>query len=94
MNKQTEYVEKLSAQIVELDAQIELLKDKAKSDTSGAAPDHSDTIGTLQHKRDEAARKLQGIAPVSDNEWDDVKEGSEGVMNEVRDIVHDTITKI
>ncbi len=94
MNKQTEYVEKLSAQIVELDTQIELLKDNAKSDTSGAASDHSDTIGTLQLKRDEAARKLQGIAPVSDHEWDDVKEGSEGVMNEVRDIVHDTITKI
>jgi hypothetical protein len=36
MDKRKEYVEKLSAQMVEWDTQIDLLKDKAKSATSEA----------------------------------------------------------
>ena len=34
MDKQTEYVEKLSAQMVEWDIQIDLLKDKSENATS------------------------------------------------------------
>jgi len=39
MDKRTEYVEKLSAQMVEWDNQIDLLKDKAKSAMPEAMPD-------------------------------------------------------
>ena len=94
MDKQTEYVEKLSAQIVEWDAQIDLLKDKAESAPSGEKSGYSDEIRALQLKRDEAASKLQGIAPTSDDEWGDIKTGSENVMDEVRTMVSDAITKI
>jgi hypothetical protein len=94
MDKQTEYVEKLSAQIVEWDAQIELLRDKAESATSGEKSGYTDEIRTLQIKRDEAALKLQGIAPTSNDEWGDIKKGSENTMDEVRTMVSDTITKI
>jgi hypothetical protein len=94
MDKQTEFVERLSAQIVEWDAQIELLKDKADSATSGEKPGYTDEIRTLQIKRDEAALKLQGIAPTSNDEWGDIKKGSENTMDEVRTMVSDAITKI
>jgi hypothetical protein len=94
MDKQTEYVERLSAQIVEWDAQIELLKDKADSATSGEKSGYTDEIRTLQIKRDEAALKLQGIAPTSNDEWGDIKKGSENTMDEVRTMVSDAITKI
>jgi len=94
MDKQTEYVERLSAQIVEWDAQIDLLKDKAESATPGEKSEYSDEIRSLQLKRDEAALKLQGIAPTSDDEWGDIKAGSENVLDEVRSIVSDAITKI
>jgi hypothetical protein len=94
MNKQTELVENLSAQVVALDAQIDLLQDKAKSETFGVKSDHSDAISALRLKRDEAALKLQGIATTTDNEWGDVKAGSGDVMDEVRSIVLDAITKI
>jgi hypothetical protein len=94
MDKQTEFVERLSAQIVEWDAQIELLKDKADSATSGEKSGYTDEIRTLQIKRDEAALKLQGIAPTSDDEWGDIKKGSENTMDEVRTMVSDAITKI
>jgi hypothetical protein len=94
MDKQTEFVERLSAQIVEWDAQIELLKDKADSATSGEKSGYTDEIRTLQIKRDEAALKLQGIAPTSNDEWGDIKKGSENTMDEVRTMVSDAITKI
>jgi hypothetical protein len=94
MDKQTAKVERLSAQIVEWDAQIDLLRDKAKSATSGDTSQFSNEIRTLQIKRDKAALELQGIAPTSNDEWGDVKAGSENIMNDVRAIVSDAITKI
>jgi outer membrane murein-binding lipoprotein Lpp len=94
MDKQTEYVENLSAQMVEWDAQIDQLKDKSESATSEAKSEYSNAIRALQLKRDEAALKLQGISPTSDDEWKDIKTGSEDVMGEVRTMISDTITKI
>lgn len=94
MDKRTEYVEKLSAQMVEWDTQIDLLKDKAESSTPETKLDYSDAIAALQLKRDEAAVKLQGVSAASDDEWEELKTGTENVWNEVRTILHDTIMKI
>lgn len=94
MSKQTEYVESLSTLLVALDAQIDQLKDKAKSGAYELSSENSSSISALQIKRDQAALKLQGIATTSDHEWGDVKAGSEDVLDEVRGMVKDTITKI
>jgi DNA-directed RNA polymerase subunit F len=94
MDKQTEYVERLSAQMVEWDAQIDQLKYKAESATSEAKSEYTNEMRALQLKRDEAALKLQGIAPTSDDELKDIKVGSEDIMGEVRTMISDTITKI
>ena len=94
MDKQTEYVERLSAQIVELDREIEQLKDEAYGGASGSKSDNSRALADLQIKRDKAAQELQGISLTSDNEWEDIKSGSEGVMDEVRGMISDAITKV
>lgn len=94
MDERKEYVEKLSAQIVEWDAQIEQLKDKAESATPEARFDYYNAIAALQLKRDEAAEKLQGIAAASDDEWEDLKTGTEQIWSEVKDILRDAIKKI
>jgi len=94
MNKRTEYVEKLSAQMVEWDNQIDLLKDKAESASPEAKSDYANAITTLQLKRDEAAAKLQGISTASDDEWEELKAGTEKVWDEIRTILHDAIVKI
>jgi hypothetical protein len=94
MDKRTEYVERISAQMVEWDVQIDLLKDKAESVTSGAKDEYSNAIAALQLKRDEAALKLQGISSASDDEWEEIKTGTEHVMDEVRTMLRDAITKI
>jgi hypothetical protein len=94
MDKRTEYVEKLSAQMVEWDVQIDQLKDKAESAAPESKSDYSDAITALQLKRDEAALRLQGISAASDDEWEDLKTGTENVWGEVRTILHDAIMKI
>jgi len=48
----------------------------------------------LQITRDEAAAKLQGISAASDDEWEDLKTGTEQVWDEVRTILRDAIMKI
>jgi hypothetical protein len=94
MDKRTEYVEKLSAQMVEWDVQIDQLKDKAESAAPESKSEYSNAIAALQLKRDEAALRLQGISAASDDEWEDLKTGTENVWGEVRTILHDAIMKI
>ena len=94
MDKRTEYIENLSAQMVEWDTQIELLKDKAKSATPYDKDNYSSAVSILQLKRNEAALKLQGISTASDDEWEELKTGTENIWGEMRTILHDAITKI
>ena len=94
MDKRTEYVEKLSAQMVEWDAKIDQLKEKAERTTPEVRFECANAIAALQFKRDEAALKLQGISAASDDEWEELKAGTEQVWGEVSTILHDAIMKI
>jgi hypothetical protein len=94
MDKRTEYVEKLSAQMVEWEAQIDQLKIKATSATSSARHEYSSAIAALQVKRDEAAVKLQGISTAGDDEWEDLKTGTEQIWGDFRTMLGDAIMKI
>ncbi len=94
MDKRTEYIEKLAAQIVEWDAQIDRLKFKAKSDTPEARLEYSTALAALQLKRDEAAAKLQGISAAGDDEWEDLKTGADRIWGEITNILRDAVMKI
>ena len=94
MDKRTEYAERLSTQMVEWDMQIEQLKIKARSAKPEARLEYSNAIEALKQKRDEAAEKLKGISAASDDEWEELKAGTEKVWSEVRSILHDAIMKI
>jgi hypothetical protein len=63
MDKRTEYVEKLSAQMVEWDAQIDGLKNKAEGAMPEVKFEYNKTIATLQLKRDEAAVNCKVFQP-------------------------------
>ena len=94
MDKRTKYVEELSAQMVEWDVQIDLLKDRAASASSELQFEYSSAIAALKLKRDEAAIKLQGISVASDDEWGDIKSGTDQVWEEVGTMLHAAIMKI
>jgi hypothetical protein len=94
MDKRTEYVENLSSQMVEWEAQINQLKIKATSALPETRLEYSNAIAALKVKRDEAALKLQGISAASDSEWEDLKTGTEQVWEDVRKMLRDAIMKI
>lgn len=94
MDKRTKYVEELSARMMDWDVQIDLLKDRAAGASPEAQAEYSAAIAALKLKRDEAALKLQGIGTASDDEWGDVKAGTDQVWDEVSSMLHAAIMKI
>ena len=93
MDKRTEFVERLSAQMVEWDVQIDLLKEKTENATPEVKFAYANTIAALQLKRDEAALKLQGISAANDDEWEELKMGTEQTWNEISNALRDAILK-
>jgi putative heme iron utilization protein len=94
MDTKTEYVETLSAQMVEWDAQIDRLKIKATSATPEAIHEYSNAIAALQRKRDEAAIKLQGISAAGDDEWEELKTGTEQIWGDFTTMLGNAVKKI
>ena len=94
MNRAKEYVESLSAQMVEWDVQIDLLKNKSESAAPKEKFEYATAIAALQLKRDEAAEKLQKVSSATDGELDDLISGAEQVLGEIRSMLRDTIMKI
>jgi hypothetical protein len=94
MDRQTEYIESLSAEVVAWDLQIDRLRDQALSAAPGDESAIAAEVTALQLKRDAAALELQGLSPVSDGQWKDITAGSEDTMDEVRTMLSDAITKI
>jgi hypothetical protein len=94
MDKRTEYVEKLSAQMLEWDAQIDRIKFQATSETPEARLEYSNKISALEGKRDEAALKLQGISAAGDDEWEDLKTGTEQIWGDFTTMLGNAVKKI
>ncbi len=93
MDKRSEYVEKMSAEMVEWDFKISQLEDSAERATPSLKLELSSAIALLQLKREEAAKKLMGITGTSDAEWEDLKAGTDQVWDEVKSILHEAIMK-
>ena len=94
MDKRTEYAEKLSAQMVEWDMQIDQLKIKATSATPEAMLEYSEAIKALQRKREESALKLQNIPITSDDEWEVLKSGIDQIWNDITTMLRDLFKKV
>ena len=94
MDQKTEYVEKLSAQLVEWDAQIDLLKYKADSAPGEEKLVFEREIAALLQKRKEVELKLQGISASSDDTWEDVKAETENIADQMKGSLRDAIIKI
>lgn len=93
MDKRTEYVEKLSAQMVEWEVEIERQQQQSENASAEARAESARTIAALQLKRDQAAEKLQGIATASDDEWEEMKTGAEQIWTEVKELLRGTSKK-
>lgn len=91
MDIKTEYVEKLSAQLVELDRLLDILCCKADNAAAESKDGYCREIESLRRQRQAVELKLQKIGVASDATWQEMKEGSDDVWDEVRTDLHDVI---
>jgi len=94
MDNRTEYIERVSAQMVEWDTQIDQLEYKVDSATYGKHVEYLKVLETLKLKRNETAIKLKWISAAIDAEWENIKSGTEQVWSEVRTILNAAAVKI
>jgi hypothetical protein len=94
MDKKTEFVEKLSAQMVEWDTQIDLLTYKADSASAELKSEYGKEIAALQSLRNDAGLKLQGVSAASDDTWEELKGETEDIWAAISTSVHDAVLKI
>lgn len=93
MDARTKFVEKLSADMVEWDNQIEHLQDKMEDADPTAREQYAKSIHELQQKRDQAADKLKNLSTADDNEWEEIKKGAEQIWEEMKTMLKDNIRK-
>lgn len=84
IDKRKAYEEKLDAQLKEWGAQIALLRAKADNARADTKIEYYKSIEALQHKRDEAATKLQELKTAGDEAWEDLKTGAERAWDEIK----------
>jgi hypothetical protein len=94
MDKRTEYVERLSAHLDEWDSQIMLLGDKSANSRPDTMIEYSNTIAELKHKRDLVALKLDGISESTDDDWEELKTGTESALGDIRATFFNAVTKL
>jgi tellurite resistance protein len=87
-DKRKAYEEKLEAQLEEWNAQIALLKARADKGKAEAKIEYYKTIEALQHKQDEARKKLHTLKTAGDEAWEDLKTAAENAWDEVRTAFH------
>jgi predicted ATP-binding protein involved in virulence len=92
-DKRKAYEEKLDAQLKEWNAQIVLLNAKAENAKADAKIEYYKTIEALQHKHDEAGRRLNKLKAVGDEAWEELKTGAEKAWDEVRAAFHNAASK-
>ena len=95
MDKQSEFVEKISAQIVQWEAEMDRLQYQVETTASDEEREAClYRMEELRRKRDEAQATLQGIGTENVDAMDDLKEGGKGVMRDVKRGLRDAILKV
>lgn len=85
-DERTLYLEKLAAQMVEWEVQIEHLQEQAENATAEEKFELTKTIAALQLKRDQGAETLRGIAVAHTDDWEDMKAGAEQIWAEIKNL--------
>ncbi len=87
MNKKEAYEEKLSAQLKEWDAKVDVLKAKAAKGSASVKADYYEAMEDLQKKRGKAKDKLQELRGAGDDAWEDLKDGIEDAWSSLGDAI-------
>jgi hypothetical protein len=83
----------LDRQLAQWNADIDVLKAKAKRKEVDAMVHYDKAIDALVRKHDEASHKLQGLKAATDDAWEDLKSGTEKIWLELKALFEGPKTK-
>lgn len=84
----TGYVEKMRAELKELEKQLDGLMEKAKASEADIRANLIEQGKELRHKRDEAETKLRQLADAGEERWHETRDEVEHVWKAFRNSVH------
>lgn len=94
MDRTRAYVERLSAQLVEWDRQLDSLSHKADRVGAELRAVYLQEINNLMLQRQAVELKLQKVAVAGNAPWQEMHEGGDDILDEVRADIHDAILNI
>jgi chromosome segregation ATPase len=89
-----ELIDKLTAQLEQLDTKIDKLESKAGKAGAGAHQEYDSQIKDLKHRMAEAQEKLNALKKSGDEAWKELREGVEKAMDEVDSAVKRAMSAI
>ena len=93
MSVEEAYAKKVEARLEELDAEIGLMKAKAKGAEADAQLEYTRHLSELRKKREEAGRKLNELREAGDDAMDDLQAGMENAWKELKNAVDQAKTR-
>lgn len=87
------YADKLRAEIEEWNAEIGLLRAKAKSATADTRVEYERHINDLERRRDDLDAKLEEVSRSGSGAWEDIKRGADQAWKEMSDAVKNAVNR-
>jgi len=94
MDKKTEYGKWLSAQMINQNAEVNVLEDKPESNTYEAESGYYSAIAAQQLEQDSTALKLQSMSLSSDHKWHEIAAESTNTLSEIGTDCRVTSTRV
>lgn len=93
MTVEEAYAKKVEARLEELDAEIAMMKAKAKGAEADAQLEYTRHLSELRKKREEAGRKLKDLREAGEGAMDDLQAGMENAWKELKNAVDQAKTR-
>ena len=93
MEDKKSYLQRLSAQMMAWDTEIQKLQLKASSIKAEAQADYQKQLEDLRTKRQAAEKKLKELREAGDDAWDEVKRGVDKSWMELKTAIEGAIAK-
>jgi hypothetical protein len=87
------FIDKLTAQLKQWDADIEKLKARAEEAQGEAKTKYNKKIQDLRDKKEAARDRLEEVKQASEEAWEKLKSGTEKAFNEMKDSLHAALSK-
>lgn len=93
MTDRAAYIDKLSAQLKEWDAEIKKMEAKLEAKKAESKLSYEKKIETLKDKKKSLSARLEEIENSSNEAWESLKDGTDKIVNDFKQTFQDVVSK-